>query len=157
VAECRTAAAHLVRAALAACVVAAAAAAEAACAAATAAARILVRSAPAVGLALTVQVPVVGAHWPAAEEVLTELRAPAYRERFDVIRVDRLPGLDRLLVVRVGPGWRRAAPATRREAAESWLVRWRHAVPQGIVAVLDAATDQSLVNFNAEGRAALTD
>jgi len=132
VAEYRTAAAHLVRAALAACVVAA-------------------------GVTFVVQVPGAGAHRLAAEEVLTELRAPAYRERFDVIRVDRLPGLERLLVVRVGSGWRRAAPAARREAAESWWVRWRHAVPQGIVAVLDAATDRSLVNFDAQGRAALTD
>jgi len=97
------------------------------------------------------------AHWLAAEDVVTELRDPAYRERFGVTRVDRHPDLERLLVIRVGPGWQRVAPATRRQTAESWLARWQLAVPQGIVAVLDAASDRSLVNFDPGGRATLTD
>jgi hypothetical protein len=108
-------------------------------------------------LVLGVLVTATGAHWLAADDVMRELRAPVNRERFDVTRVDRHAGLDRLLVIRVGPGWRRAAPAARREAAEFWLARWRHAVPQGIVAVLDTSTDKSLVNFDAKGRATLTD
>ena len=97
------------------------------------------------------------AHWLTADDVMTELRQPAARERFDVIRVERHPDLERLLVIRVGPGWQRVAAAARREAAESWLARWRHAVPRGIVAVLDAATDRPLVNFEPGGRATLTD
>ena len=97
------------------------------------------------------------AHWLTADDVMRELREPATRESFDVIRIERHPDLERLLVIRVGPGWQRVAAAARREAAESWLARWRHAVPQGIVAVLDAATDRSLVNFEPGGRATLTD
>jgi hypothetical protein len=106
---------------------------------------------------LAAHTPSVAAHWQTAEDVVEELRAPAYREQFDVTRVDRHPDLERLLVIRVGPGWRRVAAATRRKAAASWLSRWRHAVPQGIVAVLDASSDRSLVNFDSDGHAALTD
>lgn len=56
-------------------------------------------------------------------------------------------------MIRVGPQWFEKTAADRRAAAERWWQQWRHAVPQGIVAILDEATGQSLVSFDARGRA----
>jgi len=108
---------------------------------------------------VTVACAVTGAaaHSVDPESVVRELRAPALRERFDVRAVERHADLPRLLVVRVGPGWPRVASGRRRESAEAWLARWRHAVPQGIVAIVDAASGRSLVNFDVGGRAVLED
>jgi hypothetical protein len=97
------------------------------------------------------------AHSVDPDSVVRELRAPAVRERFDVTAVARHADLPRLLVIRVGTGWHRVAAGSRREAAETWLARWRHATPQGIVAILDDASGRSLVNFDVGGRALLED
>jgi hypothetical protein len=57
----------------------------------------------------------------------------------------------------VGPGWLALPAAERRAAAEQWLQGWRHAVPQGIVAVVDAASGRARVNFDAHGHARVED
>jgi hypothetical protein len=43
----------------------------------------------------------------------------------------------------------------RIKAAEQWHHLWRDSTPGGIVAILDAASDAPLVNFDAEGHATL--
>jgi hypothetical protein len=96
------------------------------------------------------------AHWVTPEEVVAELDAPATRTSLDVLSVARDARLPRLLVVRVGPRWTELDPALRREAAESWRELWRHAVPDGVLAVTDAS-GRSLVSFDAAGRAQLRD
>jgi hypothetical protein len=79
------------------------------------------------------------------------------RETFGVVEVTRDPRLPRLLVVRVGERWRVVEPSARRAAAEEWWSRWRHTVPQGILAVLEQGTDRPLVNFDPDGRAVVKD
>jgi hypothetical protein len=96
------------------------------------------------------------AHRVAPEEVLAELASPASRARLDVVSAARDPRLPRLVVVRVGARWPGLDPALRRESAEAWRERWRHAVPDGVVAVTDAS-GHSLVSFDAAGRAQLRD
>lgn len=96
------------------------------------------------------------AHRVTPEEVIAELGAPAARATFDVVSVASDPRLPRLLVVRVGPRWPALDPALRRETAEAWRERWRHAVADGVLAVTDAA-GRSLVSFDAAGRAQLRD
>ena len=95
------------------------------------------------------------AHALSVDQVIAQLRAPDMVEAFDVVSVDRSADLDRLLLVRVGPGWQRADPALRREASQKWLHMWRAATRNGIVAVVDAASEVSLVGFDADGRATL--
>ena len=51
--------------------------------------------------------------------------------------------------------WDAASAAARIELAEEWLETWRHNVPEGIRAILDAATEQSVVNFDGLGHARL--
>jgi hypothetical protein len=95
------------------------------------------------------------AHWERAEQVIAEIGASPLRETFGIAEVTRHPTLPRLLLIRVGPRWVEVAPSKRRAAAEQWAARWRNAVPQGVVAILDATTDRPLVNFDAEGGAVL--
>jgi hypothetical protein len=92
----------------------------------------------------------------APEDVVAELGAPDARARFDVVAVARDARLPRLLVVRVGPRWPGLDPALRREVAEGWRELWRHAVPDGVLAVTDEA-GRSLVSFDAGGHAQLRD
>lgn len=97
------------------------------------------------------------AHWIGPEQVIAELRTAAARETYGITEVTRHPNLPRLLVLRVGPRWSELEPSKRRAAAEKWMERWRHSVPQGIIAILEDGTDRSLVNFDVQNRAALRD
>jgi hypothetical protein len=95
------------------------------------------------------------AHTVSADEVVAQLRAPALREAYGIVDVHRLDGLPRLLLVQVGERWRDVPAEQRRAAAEEWAVTWQHAVPQGIVSVVDGEGD-AVVNFDALGGARLT-
>lgn len=97
-----------------------------------------------------------GAHTVPPEEILAQLRAPAAREAYGVEEASRLDKLPRLLLVRVGPGWRDVPPERRRAVAEEWARAWEHAVPQGVVSILDASTGDAVVNFDALGHAHLS-
>ena len=99
---------------------------------------------------------VARAHTVPPEEILAELRAPAAREAWDVEDASRLDKLPRLLLVRVGARWREVPAERRRAVAEEWARAWAHAVPQGIVSVVDATTGDAVVNFDALGNAHLT-
>ena len=74
---------------------------------------------------------------------------------FDVREVRRDPDLPRLLVIRVGPRWSEVPAGQRIEWAEEWHHLWRSTIANGILAVLDSATEDPLVNFDADGRATL--
>lgn len=95
------------------------------------------------------------AHPLGADQVIARLLAPDMAKAFDVVSVERSADLDRLLVVRVGPGWQRAEPELRREASQKWLHMWKAATRNGIVAVLDADSEASLVGFDGNGEATL--
>lgn len=95
------------------------------------------------------------AHTVSPEEILARLRAPAVHEAYDVEDASRLERLPRLLLVRVGPRWRDVPAERRRAVAEDWARSWEHAVPQGIVSIVDARTGDAVVNFDALGNARL--
>lgn len=90
------------------------------------------------------------------EEILAQLRAPAAREAYDIEDAGRLENLPRLLLVRVGPRWHDVPAERRRALAEEWSRAWQHAVPQGIVSIVDASSGDAVVNFDALGHAHLT-
>jgi len=100
---------------------------------------------------------VARAHWDSPEAVAAALEAPVMRNAYDVVHAARDAAVPRLLVVRVGAGWRSLPDDARRRAADDWLALWRHAVPQGIVGVLDDATGHAVVNYDAVGNARLID
>lgn len=81
---------------------------------------------------------------------------PQLQQQVGVVAVERIPALPRLLVIKVRRAqWESVSAETRTKLAEEWLETWRHNVAEGIVAVLDAATEQSVVNFDGLGHARL--
>ncbi len=95
------------------------------------------------------------AHWVRPEEVVALLRQPELGRRCGVVGVERSEALPRLLLVRVDARFR-ALPAARQvELAEEWWHLWRSASPSGVLAIVDAETDASLVSFGPDGRARL--
>ena len=106
---------------------------------------------------LAVSAGMASAHWLRPEEIVADLaNDPQLRQRVGVTGVHNDPKLPRLLIVNVRRGVWQSVPETERvRLAEEWLDTWRHNVPEGIVAVLDAATQQSLVNFDGLGHARL--
>lgn len=97
------------------------------------------------------------AHTPSAEQVIGLVGSRDSRARYGVERVERHAEVTRLLLIRVGPAWSDAPAEARRAIAERWLEEWSHAVPGGIVAVLDARNDRALVNYDGGGHARLVD
>ena len=97
------------------------------------------------------------AHWMRPEDIVAGLASDArLRDELGVVAVQIQADLPRLLVIKVDRvRWEAAAPQVRITLAEEWLETWRHNVPEGIVAVLDRATDQSVVNFDGLGHAQL--
>ena len=97
-----------------------------------------------------------GAHTVSPAEILAQLRAPAVREAYGVEDASRLEKLPRLLLVRVGARWHEVPVEKRRAVAEEWARAWEHAVPQGIVSIVDASSGDAVVNFDGLGNAHLT-
>ncbi len=93
------------------------------------------------------------AHTVAPEEVVAKIASPPVREAYGILTVERAPEVPRLLVVRVGRKWNELPVTMRQDAATEWQALWRHAVAQGIVAVLDANTGAPVINFDAQGHA----
>ena len=93
------------------------------------------------------------AHMLAPEQIIGQLRLPAVREAYGVEDVARLDGLPRLLLVRVGPRWSEVPATQRQEIAENWNVTWRHSVPEGVLAIVDASSGDSVVHFDGFGHA----
>jgi hypothetical protein len=114
-----------------------------------------IRRVPAAVALLALAAGVARAHWDTPADVVAALDAPVMHHAYDVVHAARDAALPRLLVVRVGPGWRTLSDDARRRAADDWLALWRHAVPQGIVGVLDDATGRPVVNYDAAGNARL--
>lgn len=92
------------------------------------------------------------AHRLTPDQVAAGIAAQPAAAAFDVLGAAPDARLARLLVVRVGPGWSRVAPARRERAAEAWRTLWREASPSGVLAIVDA-DGRSLMDFDARGRA----
>ena len=97
-----------------------------------------------------------GAHHVTPEEVIQSLINTGARQKFDITAAERSAHQPRLLTIRVGPGWTGVYPARRVVAAEEWYQLWRDAVPDGVLAIVDAA-ERPLVIFDPDGRATLRD
>jgi hypothetical protein len=95
----------------------------------------------------------VAAHTVPPEAIIAELNGSDGRA-LGVVSAKRDDRTSRLLLIRVDGGWHRLPEATRRLEAERWLERWRHAQPQGIVAVLDAVSGRPVVNYGPGGMVA---
>ena len=91
------------------------------------------------------------AHTPAPEDVVATIAEPAARVAAGVERAQRDVRNPRVLLVRVGPTWFAQPREARAAAAAEWRGAWRRAVPDGVVAVLDAATDRAVVRYGPGG------
>jgi hypothetical protein len=92
-----------------------------------------------------------GAHTPAPEDVVASIAEPGARVAAGVERAERDMRNPRVLLVRVGPQWFVRPREARAAAAAEWRAAWRRAVPDGVVAVLDAATDRAVVRWGPGG------
>ena len=104
----------------------------------------------AVWLALLACAP-VWAHTPAPEDVVATIAEPAARVAAGVEQAARDLRNPRVLLVRVGPEWFARPRDARAAVAAEWRDAWRRAVPDGVVAVLDAATDRAVVRWGPGG------
>jgi hypothetical protein len=111
------------------------------------------RTAGVLALVAGLAAPAAG-HWVTPEAIVAGLNAEATRTRWGIERATRDPKAPRLLVIRVGARWYALPAAERRPEALAWRERWRHNVPQGVVSVLDAATDAPVVRYEPGGKGA---
>lgn len=124
-------------------------------AAGAARARSLVRAA-ALGAALAAfAAGAARAHWLDPDQLVAELRSDRLAA-VGVVGAERDARLPRLLVVHVGPGWDAVTPDARRDLAEAWRAHWREALPDGVLAIVDAG-GRSRVGFDPGGHAQLHD
>jgi hypothetical protein len=91
------------------------------------------------------------AHTPAPDDVVATIAEPAARAAAGVERAERDVRNPRVLLVRVGPRWFARPRDARAAAAAEWREAWRRAVPDGVVAVLDATTDRAVVRWGPGG------
>jgi hypothetical protein len=105
----------------------------------------------AVGLVVLATAGPAVSHQETPEIIVADLGSAKAREASGIVRVVRDTTQPRLLVVRVGDAWWKLPAEVRRDRASEWGTRWRHAVPQGIVAVVDAKTEQPVVRFGPRG------
>jgi hypothetical protein len=91
------------------------------------------------------------AHTPAPEDVVAMIAEPVARVAAGVERAERDMRNPRVLLVRVGPEWFARPRDARAAGAAEWRDAWRRAVPDGVVAVLDAATDRVVVRWGPGG------
>lgn len=104
-----------------------------------------------VGFAVLIAAGPTAAHQESPEILIEDLASPKSREANGIEKVERDPHQPRLLVVRVGGGWKKLPVEVRRNRATEWSTRWRRAVPEGITAVLEAGSDRPIVRFGAHG------
>jgi hypothetical protein len=94
------------------------------------------------------------AHWETPAAVAAGVRAGEDAAGWGVTAAAPDAHVPRLLVVRVGDAWFAHPAGARARRATAWLARWRHSVPHGVIAVLDAASGTPVVRFGAGGTVA---
>ena len=95
----------------------------------------------------------VHAHWLKPEEIIAGLNQDeVLRDHLGLVKAYTEPKLPRLLVIKVRRDvWDKVAAEKRLAMAQLWYETWRHNVDEGIVAIVDAATEKSLVHFDPNG------
>ena len=99
--------------------------------------------------------PVAHSHTVNAAQAISRIATEGSKESLGVVSAATDPKLERLLIVKVSARWQDTDAKLRREAAERWYHLWRSAVTNGVVAVIDEATADSLVGYDGAGNATL--
>jgi hypothetical protein len=89
--------------------------------------------------------------------MVAALNAPETRTALGLQSAMRDARNPRVLVVRVDAHWFALDRADRLLQARLWRDDWRHAVAQGVVAVLDARTDLPVIDYAPGGAVFLRD
>jgi len=99
------------------------------------------------------------AHWIKPEEIIAGIKQDDnLRRNLGVVDARADPRMPRMLVIEIRrDAWDEVAADKRLGVAGLWYETWRHNVDQGIVAIVDAKTGQSLVHFDPAGRPQLVD
>lgn len=106
-------------------------------------------------LAVTSPPTIAWAHSVSPGAVVSRINGDDMKQAVGVVSAAADAKLERLLVIRVGAGWHSADPELRRRVAEKWRHLWRDATTNGIVAVIDDQTEQSLVGYSITGAVTL--
>ena len=90
------------------------------------------------------------AHWTRPEDIVAGITQDAQlRDKVGVFDAYRDK---RLLVIQVlRARWDALPDAGRLKLAQDWRDTWRHNVPGGIIAILDATNDENLVHYDGNG------
>lgn len=88
-------------------------------------------------------------------QVVARVTSDATKESLGVVSATTDPNLERLLIIRVSARWQDVDATARREVARQWHHLWQSAVANGVVAVVDDVSGDSLVGYDGEGNATL--
>ena len=106
-------------------------------------------------VALAATTPAI-AHWIKPEEIIAGLQNPLLENAVGIAEAHRDPNLPRLLIIAIhSQRWEQVPEADRIKMAADWYQTWRHNVPEGIVAVVDADTHNSLIHYDGYGNATI--
>ncbi|MBI3951180.1 MAG: hypothetical protein HY314_12085 [Acidobacteria bacterium] len=100
--------------------------------------------------------PKVEAHHLTIGEVLEILNRHDVKARTGIGEAQVDVKLKRHLIISVNTNWYKLPEPHRLKLAAAWLEMWRDAVKDGIVSVVDAVSNQPVVNYGPSGRVSLT-
>jgi hypothetical protein len=90
------------------------------------------------------------------EEIVAYLNSQEVREAAGIERASQDEKLSRLLIIEVGEQWFKLSANERREFAKKWHAAWKHAIPNGIVSVIEKKSGEAVVSYRPDGRVELT-
>lgn len=94
----------------------------------------------------------VHAHHLTVGEVLEVLNREEVKAQTGIAEAKVDPHLKRHLVIKVHAAWFNLPPAQREKLATAWLRMWKDAVKKGVVSVVDAKSNQPVVNYGPNGQ-----
>jgi hypothetical protein len=103
-----------------------------------------------------VSVPItVRAHHLTVGEVLEILNREEVKAQTGIADAKVDPHLKRHLIIKVHASWFNLPPAQREKLATAWRRMWKDAVKKGVVSVVDAKSNQPVVNYGPNGQASV--
>lgn len=98
----------------------------------------------------------IGAHHLTVGDVLAILNRDDVKERTGIREAKVDPNLKRHLIIKVSETWYNLPAQRREKLAATWLQLWKDAMKNGIVSVLDAVSNEPVVNYSPSGSVSLT-
>lgn len=95
------------------------------------------------------------AHQPTVPQVLEMLNHKAMRQQTGIEEATIANILSRLLIIKVNQRWYKLTTLERKQLAKWWSKTWTSAFPDGTVAIIDAVTADTVVNFHPSGEVSL--